>query len=168
MTTTGRAATGDAGGDLDSNARSTVPGSPKRVLRAWISERDGTRWVTIVSLVGLAVGVLLVITGGTPWDTPMPTHAFGWVEPTCGLTRGSTALIRGDLALAWRYNPASILIVGGAFTWLLRSVYGHLTGRWLNIRIRPNLWAWLGLGAGLVLLWAVQQSNAEFIITSRL
>ncbi len=137
-------------------------------VKAWISGEEQTRWVTVVSLGGLAVGALLVLAGGTPWDTPMPTHSFGWVEPTCGLTRGSTALLRGDVSLAWRYNPASFLVIGGALAWLVRSAIGLVTGRWLNLRIRPTALMWVGVGAGLVALWIVQQSNAEFIITSRL
>lgn len=139
-----------------------------RSVKAWISEEDQTRWITVASLGGLALCALLVVAGGTPWDTPMPTHSFGWVEPTCGLTRGSTALLRGDASLAWRYNPASFLVIGGALAWLVRSAIGLVTGRWLNLRIRPTALMWVGVGAGLVALLIVQQSNAEFIITSRL
>lgn len=166
------ARTNDVGIDqpnLDAaDAQEAGPNLSRPVARAWISGADETRWVTFAILGGLALGLVLVLIGGTPWDTPMPTHSFGWVEPTCGLTRGSTALLRGDVSLAWRYNPTSFLIIGGAITWLLRTVVGSLTGRWLNIRIRPTPAIWLGLAAAVVLLWAVQQSNAEFIITSRL
>lgn len=116
----------------------------------------------------MAAGVALVLNGGFPLDMPMPTHSFGWVEPTCGLTRGSTALLRGDLGLAWRYNPASFIAVGGAIAWLARSTVGLVTRRWLNVRVRPTPAIWVGAAAAFSILWFVQQSNAEFIITSRL
>ena len=144
----------------------SAPAPP--VLGWWISDTEETRWVTLVSLVGMLAGLALVLNGGFPVDTPMPTHSFGWVEPTCGLTRGSTALIRGDFALAWRYNPASFLVVGGAVAWLLRTAVGLLTRRWLNLRVRPNSAIWIGLLVAVGGLWALQQSNAEFIINSRL
>lgn len=138
------------------------------VLRWWISDTEETRPVTLVSLVGMLAGLALVLNGGFPVDMPMPTHSFGWVEPTCGLTRGSTALMRGDFALAWRYNPASFLVVGGAVAWLMRTAAGVVSRRWLNLRVRPNAAIWIGLAVavGALLVW--QQSNAEFIINSRL
>ena len=138
------------------------------VLRWWISDTEETRWVTLVSLVGMLAGLALVLNGGFPLDMPMPTHSFGWVEPTCGLTRGSTALIRGDFALAWRYNPASFLVVGGAVAWLVRTVVGLVSRRWLNLRVRPNAAIWIGLAVAVGALLVRQQSNAEFIINSRL
>lgn len=151
-------------------ARPPVPTPETRmpVLRWWISDNEETRWVTLVSLVGLLAGLALVLNGGFPVDTPMPTHSFGWVEPTCGLTRGSTALIRGDFALAWRYNPASFLVVGAAIAWLVRTAIGVFSRRWLNLRVRPNSAIWIGLLVAVGGLWALQQSNAEFIINSRL
>lgn len=138
------------------------------MLRWWISDTEETRWATLGSLIGMLAGVALVINGGFPVDMPMPTHSFGWVEPTCGLTRGSTALIRGDLALAWRYNPASFLVVGAAVAWLVRTGVGAVTHRWLNLRFRPNRAVWIAVAVGVAVLWVVQQSNAEFIINSRL
>lgn len=144
------------------------PAPTPPVLRWWISDTEETRWVTLVSLVGMLAGLALVLNGGFPLDMPMPTHSFGWVEPTCGLTRGSTALIRGDFALAWRYNPASFLVVGGAVAWLVRTVVGLVSRRWLNLRVRPNAAIWIGLAVTVGALLVRQQSNAEFIINSRL
>lgn len=144
------------------------PARPTPVLRWWISDREETRWIALVSLVGMIAGLALVLNGGFPVDMPMPTHSFGWVEPTCGLTRGSTALIRGDFALAWRYNPASFLVVGAAVAWLVRTAVGLVSRRWLNLRVRPNAAIWIGLLVVVAALLVVQQSNAEFIINSRL
>lgn len=132
-----------------------------------IGLEDENRWVTSTVIGSMLFVVVLVVIGGSPIDLPMPTHAFGWVEPTCGLTRGSTALLRGDLGLAWKYNPASFLLVGGAFVWIVRTVVGWSTRCWLNLTVRPTTLSVAVIAIGSGLLWRVQQSNAEFIIASR-
>jgi hypothetical protein len=125
------------------------------------------RWITVLSLGGLVAAAVLAVIGGFPFDLPMPTHAAGWVTPTCGLTRGTTALVRGDLGLAWRYNPASFAVVLVGVLGVARAVVGRLGGRWINIAMRPSR-SWLAAGALLVLvLWVQQMSNAPFIIQSR-
>lgn len=129
-------------------------------------DRDPMRWWTWLSVGGLATAAVLALIGGFPFDTPMPTHTFGWVEPTCGLTRGSTAIVRGDLALAWRYNPASFAVIAFGATGIIRASFGALTGRWLHISLWPRKTGWILLAAAFVALWAYQQSNAEFIINS--
>ena len=125
------------------------------------------RWLSWLCLGGLGVAVLLALAGGYPFDTSMPTHRFGWVEPTCGLTRGSTAIARGDLALAWRYNPASFLVMGLGLFGVARLVLGAVQGRWVNVAVRPTRLAWVLLAAAIIGLWAYQQTNADFIIHSR-
>ena len=126
------------------------------------------RWLTVLALGGgLTAGVLALI-GGFPLDMPMPTHAVGWVEPTCGLTRGTTAAARGDLALAWRYNPLSLMLVALGFAGALRVAARLMTGRWVNLRIpRPNAVGWAVLGVAVVAFTLYQQGNADFIIHSR-
>lgn len=128
---------------------------------------DRHSWLSIVSVVGLCGGVLLVAIGGTPFDMPMPTHAVGWVTPTCGLTRGSTALLRGDIGLAWRYNPVSLLVVSLGVIGLVRLTYGRSTSRWLNVKFRVTAPVMGLLVVAFGLLWWVQQSNAAFIISAR-
>lgn len=108
-----------------------------------------------------------MVIGGTPFDMPMPTHAVGWVTPTCGLTRGSTALLRGDIGLAWRYNPASLLVVSLGVIGLARVIYGRLTSRWFNVKFRVTAPLIGLLVVAFGFLWWVQQSNAAFIISSR-
>lgn len=126
------------------------------------------RWWTWVSIGGLATAALLALIGGFPLDTPMPTHSFGWVEPTCGLTRGSTAIARGDFSLAWQYNPASYLVMAFGAVGLLRVGVGTLTHRWLRIAFSLRWAGWAIAAAAFIGLWVHQQSNAEFIINSRL
>ncbi len=109
--------------------------------------------------------------GGSPIDLPMPTHAIGWVTPTCGLTRGSTAIVRGDLTLGWSYNPASFLVVGVVAVGLGRAVIGHLTGKWITVQIRLSSTAITLVVVVMILLlavlWAHQTANADFVINSR-
>jgi len=132
-----------------------------------VEDHDCMRTWTWLSIGGLATAVVLALIGGFPFDIPMPMMAFGWVSPTCGLTRGSTAIARGDLGLAWQYNPASFLVVGYGVTGLLRVLVGAATGRWLHISARPHLAGWLSFAALFLALWAHQQANADFIINSR-
>jgi hypothetical protein len=125
------------------------------------------RWLTTLSLAGVATAIVLALIGGLPFDIPMPTHSFGWVEPSCGLTRGSTAIARGDFATAWQYNPAAFVIMSLGVAGILRTIVGSATGRWINMTWRPGKTA---LVIGILVLigwWAYQQTNAEFIIHSR-
>lgn len=129
---------------------------------------DRMRWLTALAVVGgLAAGILALV-GGFPFDTPMPTHEFGWVEPTCGLTRGATAAARGELGLAWRYNPMSLVLAALGVTGAVRGAVGLITGRWMSLRIRrPSIVGWAVLALAVVAFTLYQQSNADFIIHSR-
>ena len=128
---------------------------------------DGMRWWTRSAAAGLVTAVILGITGGSPIDVPMPTHAFGWVEPTCGLTRGSTAIVRGDFGLAWRYNPASFVVMGFGVLGAGRAAVGMLSGRWARLTVRLGAFGCLVLLAAIVGLWIYQQQRAPFIMSSR-
>lgn len=132
-----------------------------------IGEADRMRWLTYLTAGGVIAAVVLAVIGGFPLDTPMPTHAFGWVEPTCGLTRGSTAIARGDFAAAWHYNPASFLVMGFGLFGLMRTATGLLSHRWVNVKVTWSRVAWVAFGVAFVALWAYQQTNAEFIINAR-
>lgn len=139
-----------------------------RRLAVWVADGDQMRWMTRLSFAGTALAIALVVIGGMPFDLPMPTHAVGLVDPTCGLTRGSTALVRGDFALAWRYNPVSYLVVLFGVLGIVRAIVGSGTGRWLSVSLRLRGG---GMAVGFVLLvalWAYQQRSADFIINSRL
>lgn len=124
--------------------------------------------VTRLAVGGPIIAAVLALIGGMPFDLPMPTHLVGWVEPTCGLTRGSTAIVRGDFALAWRYNPASFAVMVFGVVGLLRAAGGMLAGRWLNIEARIGPLGWIALAFGFVLLGLHQQSNAQFVMDARL
>jgi len=132
-----------------------------------VSGWDTAPWLTWVSALGLVAAVVLAAMGGLPFDIPMPTYRFGVVTPTCGLTRGSTAIARGDFALAWRYNPASYLVIGVGAIGVVRSVVGATTRRWITVNCTRSRIVWVIIGASIMAFWLYQQSNAEFIMTSR-
>ncbi|MEO6627126.1 MAG: DUF2752 domain-containing protein [Aquihabitans sp.] len=124
--------------------------------------------ITWLSIGGLLLAAVLAVAGGLPFDLPMPTHLVGWVDPTCGLTRGSTAIARGDMGLAWRYNPASFAVMGFGLLGLLRAAVGFLAGRWVNFEARVGPLGWAVFLVVIVLLGLHQQSNAQFVMDARL
>lgn len=97
----------------------------------------------------------------------MPTHAVGLVDPTCGLTRASTALARADFAAAWRFNPAGFLIAALEGATAVRAAYGAATRRRVTIHMA---WTRRSVAVALIVVglwWAYQQSNAHFIMETR-
>lgn len=132
------------------------------------AEQDHARWMTWGTALGLAGAAVLAITGGLPFDLPMPTYRLGIVTPTCGLTRGSTAIVRGDLALAWHYNPASFAVIAFGLLGLVRTTVGIVTGRWISVTCTRSQSVWVLLGLCIAAFWLYQQSNAEFIINARM
>jgi hypothetical protein len=132
-----------------------------------VGPTDMMRWVTSLAVGGIAAAVVLALIGGFPFDVPMPTHSFGWVEPTCGLTRGSTAIAGGDFATAWHYNPASFLVMSFGLLGVIRAVAGFATHRWVNLKMVWSRAGWVTLAVAFLGLWAYQQTNAEFIINAR-
>ena len=118
--------------------------------------------MTWLSAMGLATAVVLALIGGVPVDIPMPTHRFGWVEPSCGLTRGSTAVVRGDFSTAWKYNPLSFVAIAFGVIGVARAALGVSTARWVNVRIRPTkrMW-WFALAVPFVAFWVYQQNECR-------
>lgn len=136
-------------------------------LRIGVADSDSVPWLTWMSGFGLAAAALFAVFGGLPFDLPMPTHRVGVVTPTCGLTRGSTAVIRGDFDLAWRYNPASFLVIGGGVLTLARGMAGSISRRWVTVGLPHSRIVWTLLGVAIIGFWLHQQTNADFVITSR-
>ena len=133
-------------------------------LAASIDDTNTMVWTTRLLFIGAAVAAGFAVLGLPPVSLPMPTFAIGLVTPTCGLTRASTALARGDLATAWAFNPASFLVASWSLFALGRWVVGSARGRWLNLRFRPTRAAWTYLAAAFVILGVNQQMHAELIM----
>ena len=117
----------------------------------------------------VAIGVVLAagfaVFGLPSYQLPMPTWEFGVVTPTCGLTRASTALARGEFVTAWHFNPAAFVLAFAAIGAVARSIIGHLTHRWVNITMKPTRLGWVVIAALILLWWGNQQLNAHLIMT---
>jgi hypothetical protein len=58
------------------------------------------------------------------------------MDPLCGMTRGTVAVLHGHLGQAFVHNPASPLLVAGAVLAVGRWLVGRLTGCWLDATLR--------------------------------
>lgn len=135
------------------------------VLRVGVVARDRWRAVTVMAAVGLIAAALMARFGMPPVDLHGPTHRWGLMMPTCGLTRGVAAAARLQFGVAVAYNPASIALVAGAVVVVARAVGGVLTGRWLDARVGDGRYWWAIGTVIFVVLWVNQQSHAALLMT---
>lgn len=136
--------------------------SPLVALR-W-EKHDRHVALTQLAGVGLAAALLMAMFGQPPYGFHGPLHYFGIMSPTCGMSRGVMWFTRGDVALAWEYNPASLLVLPAGAIAVIRAVFGRVTGRWPNLRVR---WSWWILGlviVALVTLTVRQQLHADLLM----
>jgi hypothetical protein len=110
----------------------------------------------------LAAGVLAVV-GLPPVDLHGPLHYLGVMNPLCGMTRGTVAVLHGQLGLAVADNPASPLLVVGAVLAVGRWLVGRLTGRWLDATPRPTPITWAVAAIVVLGLWVNQQAHAALL-----
>lgn len=113
---------------------------------------------------GLFFAAVLAVVGMPPVSIHAPTHGWGIMSPTCGLTRGVAAAARGDVATAWAYNPASLLLVAGAVATVVRALMGSVTGRWVNVQLAITRWGGVVATMVLVILEINQQSHAALLM----
>jgi hypothetical protein len=132
-------------------------------VRLWWARADRHPMLAPLATAGLLTAGVLAVVGLPPVDLHGPLHRLGVMDPLCGMTRGTVALLRGRLGQAWAYNPASSLLVAGAALTLGRGLVGRLTGRWLDATLeRTPLTA--GIILALVLaLWVNQQAHAALL-----
>jgi len=134
-------------------------------MRLTMEDHDRHPWLWVLAVAGLVIGGALAIFGLPPVDLHGPLHYVGVMDPFCGGTRGVQAMLQGDVRLAWRYNPLSVVLVAGAAGVLVRHVVGLASRRWITIRItrrRPTLIIVLALA---VVLQVNQQAHAELLMT---
>jgi Na+/H+ antiporter NhaC len=81
------------------------------------------------------------------------------------MTRGVIAMLHAQPGLAMAYNPASPLVIVAALAVVVRAGVGRLTGRWLDLRLRPTRMFWLLAAILLLLLWVDQQRHAALLLT---
>jgi hypothetical protein len=136
---------------------------PRRPLRLRWEQADRHPTLAPLAAAGLLAAAVLAVVGLPPVDLHGPLHRLGIMDPLCGMTRGTVAMLRGRLGQAVAYNPASPLLIAGALLALGRWLVGRLTGRWLDATLRPTPRT-VGLAAALVLvLWVNQQAHATLL-----
>jgi hypothetical protein len=127
---------------------------------------DGHRrllWPAVAGLVGAAT---LALIGLPPVDLHGPLHRLGVMDPLCGGTRAMRAAAEGHLVTAWRYNPLSVVLFGGALIVVARVALGAASGRWLNVRLAPRR---LVVAVGIVVVGVLevnQQLHASLLMRS--
>jgi hypothetical protein len=127
--------------------------------------RDRYPWLGPLAAVVLVVGTSMAVFGLPPIDLHGPLHYMGIMDPLCGGTRGVRYALRGELGLAWRYNPLSIVVVAAALAGVARHAYGSATGRWLGVRV-PRTWPVIAAGAVLLVALKVnEQAHADLLGT---
>lgn len=134
------------------------------MIGLWWDDHDRHIAMTQLAVVGLVAAVLLAVFGQPPYGFHGPLHYLGVMSPTCGMSRGVMWFVRGNLALAWEYNPASLLIIPVGTVFVLRAMFGRLTGRWPNLRIRWNWWIVGLLIAAVVALTLRQQLHIDLLV----
>ena len=132
-----------------------------------VKARDGMRAWTVGSLVVAAAAAVFAVVGAPRVPVMWPLYRLGIVLPGCGLTRGVVALADGDVAGAWRWNPASPLVALGVAAGVVRAGAGSATGRWLTVRIASRWWMVASGVAAVALLWVNQWSHAELLMGGR-
>lgn len=126
--------------------------TPPTEGRVQLTSRDGAPWLTALAAVFVAGAAYLRIWGLPPDELDSPTDALGIPCPLCGGTRATLALVHGDLAAAWSWNPLVPALALVVLLLIGRAALGSLTGRWISVRAPGRVWLVL---SGLVLI-AVQ------------
>lgn len=122
--------------------------------------------MTRLALLGVPLVSAAALVGLPPVDLHGPLHYLGVMGPTCGITRGVMWTARGELARAWQFNPASLLVLPAMAALLIRATLGRVRGRWLNLTVRWRPWLWIVPAILLLLLAIRQQLNAEFLLNN--
>jgi len=136
---------------------------PRLPLRLCWEREDHHPTLAPLAAAGLLAAGVLAVVGLPPVNLHGPLHRLGIMDPSCGMTRGTVALLRGQLGQAVAYNPASPLLVAGALLALGRWLVGRLTGRWLDATLRRTPRT-VGLAVAFVLvLWVNQQAHAALL-----
>ncbi|MBF6234613.1 DUF2752 domain-containing protein [Nocardia farcinica] len=126
---------------------------------------DRLQWLTLSALVFLGGAAALRVVGVPSVDLHGPTHFLGLMDPFCGGTRATYLLLTGEVSESLRYNPGVLVLAVVALLALARGAVGVLTGRWLQIALRPGMGRVLRIVAVVAVLglWVRQQINADLL-----
>ena len=125
----------------------------------------GTRGM-LAALV-LVGGAVMAVVGIPNVPLMWPMYRFGIVLPSCGLTRGVVEIFRGDFARAWRFNPASFVVVGASALVLAAVATRYELTQHAEASPLLRRVVAIALGAALIVLWINQQLHAEFVMHGR-
>ncbi|MCF7675935.1 MAG: DUF2752 domain-containing protein [Akkermansiaceae bacterium] len=94
---------------------------------------------------------------GAPWLPGCSFHRLTGLHcPGCGMTRAMAAILRGDLAAAFRCNPVGLVLLPLALVGLLPEWLGWVRGRRLAFRWHPGArGAWLLVGL-IIAFWILR------------
>lgn len=120
-------------------------------------------------LVGVMVAGLLLLKfvnpaeGGFSFSSPITQRLFGLPCPFCGMTRGTHALLNGELLQALYLNLATGLALAVAVilivVWGFEASRGRVVG-WFMPIVNAIFCRWKWLAGVLVLFWLVHLSMA--------
>jgi hypothetical protein len=97
-------------------------------------------------IVGAVVLGLAAVRPGIPFEfaPPCPLRTVTGIPcPMCGMTRGVTALVHGDIARAVVLNPGALLVVAFAIVLLVQwKVRRFVVPVWVIVTVLALLWSW--------------------------
>jgi len=131
------------------------------VLSISTENRSSPVWLGLAAA-GAFGAAALGLFGLPPVDLHGPLHRQGIMDPFCGGTRATAALARGQLTVAWRYNPGVIFLALAVVAIIVRAVAGLTTGRWLRLSLGRRTWIGVLL-LGLIALEINQQVHATLL-----
>ncbi|MEU7404709.1 DUF2752 domain-containing protein [Streptomyces sp. NPDC044948] len=139
-----------------------------RIRVSWQAPGVGWWLWGAAGTVVVVAGAAMAMWGMFPVNLHGPGHFAGIMAPTCGLTRSVVATFRGDVGMAWRYNPLGPLIAFTSVAILASLVTGAVLGRRPVLRVRLGRLGWIVLILALVALEIRQQGQAELLMTTGL
>lgn len=132
-------------------------------IRARWESVDRHRMIGVLAVAGLLAGAAIAVFGLPPLEVHSPLRLFGMVCPFCGATRAVQALLRGDAATAWHYNPVAFPVIAGGAAVVVRAAIGAVRGRWLNVTITRPVPLYVAGGVLFVALWVNQARHAAML-----
>ncbi len=139
---------------------------PTAVMTLAWSGRDRLRPVGIAAALIVSGAIALRLTGVPTVNLHGPLHPLGIMDPLCGGTRATFLLMAGDVEAAALYNPVVFPLAVVTLAVLVRTGYGVLSGRWLEVRLSRAAWRVLLviLAVALLALAARQQLHADLLM----
>lgn len=133
------------------------------VAWVWAAADRHPAWIWAVTAGGLgALALALLVL--PPIDIHGPLHYVGIMGPLCGMTRAVRSITRGDVATAMRFNPAVWLLPLATGVVIARTLWGRLTGRWLEASIRwKHPMVAVPLMAAILILTIRQQAHVDLL-----